>query len=392
MDFLNKLKNDLKPEPIDLQILSKIQSELDKQKIDAKILLGGSLAQQTNIKGNHDVDAFVRFKEDKEISNKLEKVLKSLNLNYTRIKGSRDYFQIQEKITIELVPVIEITNYKEAKTIVDISPLHVEYFNKHATNEIRDEIRLVKQFCKANSLYGAESHIKGLSGHTINLLMLKYKTFQKFIEEVSKWKPKKIIDLEKHHKDPLMTLNKSKTIGPLIIIDPMQKNRNAAAALNDEKFSELIKIAKQYKKNPSIEFFKEKQMPKSDITIKLEMLEGKKDIVGSKILKIQNYLEEKLQKNDFKTQITTYFKEKDAYIKINTTPKQMPKQRKILGPPKQLEVHVKIFKEKYKNTKLENDKYVAIINTKYENPKDLIKDALKNKYVIEKAKKTIIEE
>ena len=47
-----------------------------------------------------------------------------------------------------------------------------------------------------------------------------------------------------------MELNKSKQQGPLIVIDPVQKDRNAAAALNHEKFEIIKKTAKQFLKKP----------------------------------------------------------------------------------------------------------------------------------------------
>lgn len=391
MDFLQQLKKELKPKYEEPKIVHELQQSLNELKIDAKTMLGGSVAQKTNIKGNFDADIFVKFKETTNISDKLEQAIKKLKKPYTRIKGSRDYFQIHADITIEAVPVLDIKNYKEAKTVVDVSPLHVEYFNKHANDQIRDEIRLVKAFCKANQLYGAESHIKGLSGHVINLLMLKYKTFQEFIKNTAKWKQKTIIDLEKHHKDPLMILNTSKTTGPLIVIDPVQKNRNAAAALSQQKFEELIKTAKQYKKNPSKQFFEPIQ-PKNGIQITFELLDGKKDVTGSKIIKIKNYLEQKLKKHDFEPNTKIIFYENRAILTLNPDPKQLGDEKIIKGPPKEMLEHTKKFKEKYKNTTIKENNVVAITKRKYKEPLKLIKDLLTHKYVTTKTKKIMIED
>ncbi len=388
---LEKLKEKLKPEKQDLTIIKQLQETLDKQKIKAKVMLGGSLAQKTNLKGDSDIDLFVKFKEDKNTSDKLEKAIKQLKYPYERIKGSRDYFQIQKQTTIEAVPVLEIENHKQAKTIVDVSPLHVAYFNKHANDHLRGEVRLVKQFCKANNVYGAESHIKGLSGHTINLLMLKYKTFNNFITQVTKWKPKVVIDLEKHHKHPELVLNQSKIESPLIIVDPVQPNRNAAAALSQEKFDELIQTAKKYKKNPSEKFFEKQPIPKAHITIKLELKEGKKDIQGSKIVKIKEYIDENLKKEEFKPNSKLYFNDKTATITINPLPKKHEPERIIQGPFMEMMQHTTKFKEKYKKTYVKNNRLNAKIKRKYLKPEELVEELLKKKYVKEKAKKILME-
>ena len=388
---LEKIKKKLKPKQIDLSIIQQLQQSLDKLKIKAKVMLGGSLAQKTNLKGDSDVDLFVKFENDNQISDKLEKAIKKLNEKYTRIKGSRDYFQIHKEITIETVPVLEIKDHKQAKTIVDVSPLHVEYFNKHADDLLRDEIRLVKQFCKSNYIYGAESHIKGLSGHTINLLMLKYKTFQNFIENTAKWKPKVVIDLEKHHKHPQLVLNQSKLESPLILIDPVQPNRNAAAAFSQEKFDELVEISKKFKKQPSEKYFEKQPLPKADINLKIELKDGKKDIEGSKIVKIKNYIDEELKKAEFKPNSKIYFDQNKAVIQINPTPKKHSKTQIIQGPFNDMVEHIAKFKEKYKNTYVKKDRINAKIQRKYTEPKKLVETLINKKQVKEKAKKITME-
>ena len=53
---------------------------------------------------------------------------------------------------------------------------------------------------------------------------------------------KTVMDIKKFYKNKniLFEINKSKLTSPLVIIDPVQKERNAAAALDHEKF-EIIK-------------------------------------------------------------------------------------------------------------------------------------------------------
>lgn len=393
-EFEKKIIKELEPQKTDLSIIKELEQIMKKDKIQAKVILGGSLAQQTNIKGDSDIDLFIQFKEPKNISQKLEQIIKKTKKPYQKIKGSRDYYQIkQQNTTIELVPVLEITNSKQAQTIVDVSPLHVAYFNKHANQEIREQIRLVKKFCKSNHVYGAESHIKGLSGHTINLLMLKYKTFQEFIKQAAKWKDKTIIDLEKHHKDPLMVLNESKTQSPLIIIDPVQKNRNAAAALSLEKFEDIKKIAQKYQKEPSQKYFQEQPIPKAQITITITMKQGKKDVEGNKIIKIANHITRELKKHEFEPINKNYFKQNIAYININTKHKELPKTQTIKGPKTDMgQAYIQKFKEKYKNTQIKNETYTATIKRKYQKPITLIKKILESKKIKETVKEIKIHE
>ena len=147
----------------------------------AKAILGGSGSKGTWLKDAHDADIFVQFNYDQfkdksdQLSDILEKHLKK-KFKIIRLHGSRDYFQVKEKnalnsensgntggvFTFEIVPVLKISKAEQALNITDVSLLHSVWVNKH--KKYADDIRLMKQFCKAQGVYGAESYLKGFSG------------------------------------------------------------------------------------------------------------------------------------------------------------------------------------------------------------------------------------
>src|SRR3989338_8070005 len=183
----NSAKFDLKP------VLRKIKPGKDEQKKfstatasflkslnaalgkDGTALLGGSGAKGTWLSGSHDMDVFVAFDYKKyadhssELSGLLEKGLKKAfpKTGIDRLHGIRDYFQLSyQSLMFEIVPILKINKAEEARNITDISPLHSAWVNKHAA-KVKDDIRLLKQFCKANNMYGAESYIGGFSGYVL---------------------------------------------------------------------------------------------------------------------------------------------------------------------------------------------------------------------------------
>ena len=253
------------------------EAMLSKIKIkNALPTLGGSVAKNTWLKGNHDIDIYVKFDpkyyEGKDISKILKQSLKNIKKK-DKVHGSRDYFQImQETYTIELVPILDIKKVSQAINITDVSPFHVKWVKKHKS--LCDEMRLTKAFCKANKIYGAESYIKGFSGYVLEILTVYYESFNKLIKAVSKWDSNLIIDIEKHYKEKniIKELNQSKTKSPLILIDPVQKERNASAGLSKEKFKLFKELAKAYLKNPSPIFFIKKEITINNIK---ELANGK---------------------------------------------------------------------------------------------------------------------
>src|SRR3989338_153761 len=166
---------------------------------DASAMLGGSIAKGTWLSGNNDIDIYVRFNKDsaeKDISKLLENALKSFK-GVKKVHGSRDYFQIDnDNLIVELIPILKIGSPGEAKNITDISPLHVEWVTKALFKKpnLADDIRLAKSFLGAAGIYGAESYIHGFSWYSVEILIIHYGGFERFLKAASKWKNKTIID------------------------------------------------------------------------------------------------------------------------------------------------------------------------------------------------------
>jgi len=406
-EILDKVKKELKP---DEKIISevddtvkRINSLFKKSGIKAECMKGGSIAKGTFLKDDYDVDLFVRFDysmKNKQLSDILEKVLKK-EFNIKRVHGSRDYFQFQNKLLFEIVPVLKINNYRKAENVTDMSPLHVDYVKKKLKRGQADDIRLAKQFCKAAKVYGAESYIKGFSGHILDLLIIYYGSFEKLLKNAIDWKPKVVIDIEKQLKDPLKELDRAKIHSPLVIVDPMQLCRNAAAALNRQKFEDFKEACKKFLQQPSKEFFKVKGISKKDVesTLKKDQelffieanpLKGKKDVIGAKLLKVYEFIKRSIKKNDFKiTESEWEFKEKGIFYFI--VKKEVLSEKVVVrGPPLSKKEGVKRFKAKHKKTFVKGDRVFAEEKRKYRTIKPLIKHLLKEKYVKERLKRISI--
>ncbi|MBI2666868.1 nucleotidyltransferase domain-containing protein [Candidatus Woesearchaeota archaeon] len=377
--------------------LKKLNAELK----DAKATLGGSGANGTWLSGNHDADIFVAYdykqyaEKSSALSDILEPILNKLfpKQKKQRLHGSRDYFQLQyENFTFEVIPILQIKKAEEAKNITDVSVLHSIWVNKEAKS-IKEEILLAKQFCKAQLCYGAESHIGGLSGHVIEILLVNYSSFDKFLKAAIRWGLQEVIDPEDHYKnrDVMFALNKSKLQSPLIVIDPVDKNRNAAAAFTEEKFYHLKEVAREYLKKPSEAFFKKKKIDWEEeakkkklnlVLLELEPLEGKRDVVGVKLGKIFDFLKKKIA--SFQIKQTHWDWDTIAFL---LEKRELPAEEVRQGPPLELTEHVKQFKKMHKETFVKDGKVWAKVAVKHPRLEDFVKAVMKEKYVLEKVKK-----
>ena len=382
-----------------------ILSKINKNLKNARAILGGSGEKGTWLKEAHDADIFVLFdykkyenKSDK-LADMLRKHLKKMFPDIIQLHGSRDYFQIKRKdFTFEIVPILGIKKAEQAKNITDVSPLHAKWVLKY--KKLADEIRLVKQFCKAANVYGAESYIKGFSGYICEILAIYYGGFLNLARNAARWKDKVVIDSANYYKGKKVMdeMNKSKTYSPLVIIDPVQADRNAAAALSKEKFDMFREACRKFLKHPSKEFFERKEISKEGLDKKargkgLILLDakakaGKVDVIGSMLLKTLEHFNKKLLENDFKVYEHGWQWDKKSNVSFYfiVDNKTLPATKKHIGPPLKADYHAKQFKKKYKRTFTENGRVCTLVKRAFRKPEGLIRKSLEDEYVMERVK------
>ncbi|MBW2998228.1 nucleotidyltransferase domain-containing protein, partial [Candidatus Woesearchaeota archaeon] len=379
--IFNKVLESIKPTEDEFNhVQNKIKNfvnELQTKISNAKIILGGSMAKGTWIKSKYDADVFVQFNfeeyKDKNLSEELEKGLKGYD--YTKLHGSRDYFQIEDEITYEIVPTLEIKDANEALNITDASPLHTKWVCENSDETLRDEIRLTKQFFKANKLYGAESYIKGFSGYVLEILTIHHGSFLKFIKAAKKYGEKQVIDTNKHHKDVFFEVNSSKLTSPLIVIDPTQAGRNASAALSDEVYNKFLEVVAKFLENPSTEFFTEKEfnineLKEKDNTIIIECtpVDGKIDIVGCKLEKVFKFFKRMFEKNDFMIEECDWEFKNNLLMYFSFNKYELDEIKEVIGPAESFEQGADGFRKKYPSAEVIEGKWTAKVNREFLKP------------------------
>ena len=416
---LNLIKKEVTPSKAEYKKINEVVSEVKsrinqvakKYKYDIDVFVGGSVGKDTWLPGLHDIDFFLRFdyakyaKKDDKISDYSEEILLNCFDQILRLKGSRDYFQTGfRNYDLEFVPTLKILDYKKAKNITDASPLHVLWSESKIkkNKKINSEIRIAKKFFKAAKVYGAESYINGFSGHVINILTLYYGSFKKLVEAIDGWESGMIVDIEKHYnsrEELIKKMNDSKMYGPLIVVDPIQPERNCAAALNVENFRKIKKYASQFLKKPLKEFFVEKKISLEALK-KIAKKENKKlvyieaqpesenqDIAGSKIMKAFRYLCKHAILNEFEIIKPDWEWDKDINSPFKmwffTNKKALSKKKILWGPPKTSKKEfINNFKNKHQSSKVKvkNNKFYVEVDRLYQRIEQLISEMDNHEY------------
>lgn len=384
-------------------LVAELEAALAVKQLSAEVFVGGSSVKGTGLRNNYDVDVFIRYKKDGLLSNNTAEVLALLPDAHERVHGSRDYFQLQRgKILFEIVPVLHITNHKKALNVTDMSPLHVTYAQDKLTSRMKDDVRLAKQFCKALRIYGAESYLNGFSGHVLEQLIMHHGSFKQLLAAASKWQAPTVIDAEQHHKNPLAALNESKTYAPLIIVDPVQPDRNAAAALSQMSYDKFVTAAQRFINKPSLAAFTIKPFTKAAIKqrhkkgslvfIILQGGDGKRDVIGAKCLKAFDYLRTHLEGftiNNYGFNYDHATKSALAYIHVQET--LLPKTYEQPGPPVNAQPGATRFRQKHRGKTLrERDGRLSVVQErKYRTLKQQVYQLSKDKPVTTRARVTL---
>ncbi len=393
MKLLKKVLADITPDkkkPAAVQqFLKAVNAELKKKKIKATAVLGGSFAKNTWLKGDYDVDIFVKFAlqyDDRKLSTLLGKALKKFKP--TRLHGSRDYFWVKNHVKYEIVPVRDIKKPEQALNVTDFSPLHVNWVNK-AGKKYKQDIMLAKKFCKAQGVYGAESYIRGFSGHVVDILVIHYKGFLPLLKAAAKWKPKVVIDYHNKYKGKaLLMMNKSKLHSPLVLIDPVQPERNAAAALKHNQLEAFVSAAKAFLKKPSEQFFVKKEtdftaLAKKGTLVKIDVTakRGKEDIVGTKLLKAFEYFRSAFRDFGLIDSGWEWPTATKAVFWFVIKHKKLSATEERIGPPKSIAIAVQHFKKKHKKTSIKKGRIVAQVKRRYTTPQEAITFMKKQEHI-----------
>jgi len=394
----------IKPSPQEMkddqEFISSFVKKLDAMTPkDVQIILAGSTSRGTNLRGDRDFDVFMLFpktystkelmKYGLEWGKKIAKGSK-WELAYAQHPYVRAWIEGHE---MDIVPSYKISEISEKETAVDRTPLHAQYILSHIREEQKDDVRLLKKFLKGIGIYGAEGKIQGFSGYQCELLILAYGSFINFVKEIAILKEIPIFDPE--FKKSRENLIKMFPEAAMIYIDPVDSNRNVAAAVSKTSLSLLIYTARKFLKQPSEKFFfpsdekldkgwMEKQLKGRDsqiFAIEFNTPNSVEDIRWPQYYKFAHKLADRAKDNNFSVFDTDVTEKKGKCIVVfEFEIYQLPRIKKVSGPPLWYEEDVEEFMKSHKVTEpiwFEHDKILALDKRKFVNAEGFLQDVVK---------------
>ncbi|MEJ7641786.1 MAG: CCA tRNA nucleotidyltransferase, partial [Candidatus Nitrosocosmicus sp.] len=341
---LNNIANKVK------DLITNFVSDRDNYGFVKDVVFGGSFAKGTWLKKETDIDIFVKFDSQTDIKD-FENYGKEIGLQslkdfspYLRYADHPYVEAYVETVKVNVVPCFDVS-FGKWKSAADRSPFHTLYVVSSLDNYKKNQVRLLKKFLRSLNVYGAEISRKGFSGYVSEILIVNFGSFISTLDYFSNFDvDKNVIDLDNNLIDADSLKKRFNSF--LIILDPVDSNRNLGTAISPLSAGTFIQGSKVFLRNPSNDFFVDiKKIRNADPAL-IELLSASilitefkfsfraPDIIWGQLQKTMNSMSKFIESNGFKIIKNVCFTDERercvmAFLMESIT---IPKLYKRIGP------------------------------------------------------------
>jgi tRNA nucleotidyltransferase (CCA-adding enzyme) len=387
------------------RLVEKVREEAKDKGVETEVRVEGSVAKNTWLRDCPEIDVFMRVPTTvprEAFGTVCLEIAKEATEGYRQIErfAEHPYLEaIVDNVWVNIVPCYRVKR-GEWISATDRTPFHTDYVKPLLDEQKGGEVRLLKRFMKGVGVYGAEIKVGGFSGYLCELLVLNYGSFLKVLKAAADWKEKTVIDYEGHYerKDDAKKLFEE----PFVMVDPVDKRRNVAAAVRKERLDEFIAASRALLKTPDLNFFYPPQMEALEPTDLFNRINGRgsaivfisfkggpavPDVLWGQLYKSQRALRKLIQKHDFTVlRDTVWSNEKNLNIFIFEVENRfLPNMKRHLGPPLSKKMSCEKFLRKHlgaestvSGPRIEGGRWVVDVQRRYTDVVKLLKEKLEN--------------
>jgi tRNA nucleotidyltransferase (CCA-adding enzyme) len=355
-------------EALSRKLKQKIVAACNSEGVSAIVRVEGSVAKDTWLSENPDIDVFMRLPTSiprKDLGDVGLRIAKKAAGDAEQLErfAEHPYLEIfVEGYRVDIVPCYD-AKLGEWQSATDRTPYHTDYIKTHLGKELRDEVRLLKRLMQGIGVYGAEIKIGGFSGYLCELLVMKYGSFVGAVRAFAHYSQRIVIDIEGFYAN---RENELSLLFPesLVIVDPVDKGRNVASAVQPQKLYTFIAAARAFLQKPSEQFF----YPPQTHAISPDLMDGRlaecgssfvflvigelnavPDVLWGQLYRSKRSLRKLFEINDYKVvrdDVWSNEKTFSAFI-FELEQQVQPNIKKHLGPPLEREEECEKFLAKY---------------------------------------------
>lgn len=397
-------KERVKIEALAKDLERKVAQAAEEFGVKASVRLEGSVAKDTWLSGEPDIDIFMRLPitiPRKSLGEIALKIARKATEGAKHVERFAEHPYLEAFVNGVRVNIVPCYDAKPGEWLsaTDRTPYHTDYVKKRLDPHMHGEVRLLKKFMKGIDVYGAEIKVGGFSGYLCELLIIHYGSFASALKAFAQFKQPIVLDIEGHYRgreDELQLLFRE----PLVMVDPVDRGRNVASAVQPQKLYTMVAAARAFMERPHLNFFyppetkplatralKESLHKRGStlIFVVFRYVDAVPDVLWGQLYRSQRSLTRLLQLNDFNPlRAVAWSDEKNLNMFVFELENRfLPLAKKHLGPPMDKEKDCKNFLAKHVSSQntvagpfVEGDRWVVIIRRKYVDAVALLKEKL----------------
>ena len=415
-DILSRVVRKTTPSQADRRRMSQLSSGLESEvrnilrnyKYDAEVSIQGSVARDTWLRekaDRADLDIFAAFPSSLPREEWGNRVIPELKKGLERHKPIERYaehpyleFHV-DGVRVNVVPCYRV-NRGEWKSATDRTPYHTQYMMAHLAGGMHSEVRLLKRFMKGIGVYGAEIRIGGFSGMLAETLIINYSSFVQTVEKAGQWNNHVLIQIEKAEE----AKPKSHFDSELVVVDPVDPNRNLAAAVRSEQLWSFVGASREFLNSPSLRYFyplkpktrsaleSRRRLARSGDVVAVVFPHPPMvvDVLWGQLLSLEKSLVGLLQRFDFRVVKSQPWsdEQKIGAILLELEASQLPKTRTHLGPPVSRSEESGAFLKRHQSSSstvagpfIQKDRWIVEKKREYASAAELIKRASRDSHL-----------
>ena len=381
-------------------VVERLKSLLEAEGVKAEVRLEGSLAKDTWLSGEADVDIFVRFRPDvpKEFfKTRFLELARKATEGYRQVERYAEHPYLEclaDGVRVNVVPCYDVKP-GEWLSATDRTPYHTDFIKANLPDRLKGDVRLLKKFMKGIGAYGAEIRVGGFSGYLCELLVLYYGGFLEVLKGALRWRKGALIDLAGHYKGREEEAREFFR-HHLIVVDPVDPYRNVAAPVRLEKMCLFMAAAREFLLRPSeMFFFPSKPGPlapeelrdvlrsreTSLLAIYMRVKGMVPDVLWGQVFRTLRALRGTLGRAGFEVLRTAGWSDEQEHcvLLLELASSRLPPVVKKVGPPVWVEEHVERFLRKnmadpglVSGPYVEGDRWVVLVKRKWPDAKEFL--------------------
>jgi tRNA nucleotidyltransferase (CCA-adding enzyme) len=385
------------------RLVEKVREEAKEKGVETEIRVEGSVAKNTWLRDCPEIDIFMRVPTTvprEAFGTVCLEIAKKATEGYEQIErfAEHPYLEaIVDNVWVNVVPCYRVKR-GDWVSATDRTPFHTDYVKPLLDEQRGGEVRLLKRFMKGAGVYGAEIKVGGFSGYLCELLVLNYGSFVEVLRSAGDWKERTVIDYEGHYErvDDAEKLFEE----PLIMVDPVDKGRNVAAAVRKERLDEFVAASRAFLKAPDLKFFYPPEVEALEPTelvnkinargstivfISFEGATAVPDVLWGQLYRSQRSLRKLIQQHDFtvlRDAVWSNEKNLNTFI-FEVENRFIPNMKRHLGPPLRKKQECENFLRKHvganstvSGPRIEEGRWVVEVKRKHTDVVNLLNEKL----------------